>query len=58
MIDYPSLRCADALCRPCDCDVLYARRAELEASLAELDEQLVAMLEARVRMNATLPALP
>jgi hypothetical protein len=38
--------------------VLNARRSELEASLEELDEQIVAMLEARMRMNATLPALP
>ena len=42
--------------RPCDCDVLTARRAELEASLAELDEQIVTMLLARNNMGSDIPA--
>ena len=48
--------CAGRLLRPCDCDVLNAGRADLEASLAELDEQIVTMLQARDNMGSDIPA--
>jgi hypothetical protein len=36
--------------------VLTARRAELEASLAELDEQILTMLQSRNNMGSDIPA--